>query len=568
MTAIPKLDDCGAGLTVAHSGEDQVLRGTPQRLAPGSVFGARTVVGAVLRRSWAVINAVGELDLSAFLAYYRSDGQGRPAYHPKMMTALVLYCYCKGIRTSRAGQMACFDDVGCRVITGNQAIDHATVARFVRRHRDPLTGLFVQVLAICAREGLVTVDLVAGDGTKVKANASKAASRTLEELDVSIAELQKALEAEVTAWWHQADLLDSQDEQAAADADRAVPAATGTRKRTADRLARAGQAREMLAQRHGDTRGASTALEQARQRAVKAAKRLAGETAAHQQKLDRYQESQQAKASGGGGRAGRPPKPMDQAAKVCAARSEQERADAALQRALADPGKGNVPKGNTTDPHCRIMPAKTGGYMCARNLQALANDRQIILAMLLHDNPIDVGALHPLLKAGRANLDAIGITRAIGKALFDAGYASEANSPPAARPACWSPCTTRPHLRPRPGRRQDHPRRLGGHGRHDGHARGQGSLQEAPGHHRARLRAAVRPHGTKPELPRRDGRHRAPPLGHHPQPAEMLPRPATLSIRAGHRPGTLPRTPPDPARTAARPSPPLKGSSRPCQPKP
>ena len=344
-----------------------------------------------------------------------------------MMTALVLSCYCKGIRSSRAVQMACFDDVGCRVITGNQAIDHATVARFVRRHRDPLTGLFVQVLAVCAREGLVTAGLVAGDGTKVKANASKAASRTLEELDVSIAEPQKALEAEVTAWWHQADLLDSQDEPAATDADRAVPAATGTRKRTADRLARAGQAREMLAQRHGDTRGAATALEQARQRAVKAAKRLAGETAAHQQKLDRYQASQQAKASGGGGRAGRPPKPMDQAAKVCAAWSEQERADAALQRALADPDKGNVPKGNTTDPHCRIMPAKTGGYMCARNLPALANDRQIILAMLLHDNPIDVGALHPLLKAGRANLDAIGITRAIGQALFDAGYASEAN---------------------------------------------------------------------------------------------------------------------------------------------
>jgi transposase len=116
--------------------------------------------------SWAVIDAVGELDLSEFLAYYRSDGQGRPAYHPKMMTALVLYCYCKGIRSSRAVQMACFDDVGCRVITGNQAIDHATVARFVRRHRDPLTGLFVQVLAVCAREGLVTVDLVAGDGMK------------------------------------------------------------------------------------------------------------------------------------------------------------------------------------------------------------------------------------------------------------------------------------------------------------------------------------------------------------------------------------------------------------------
>jgi hypothetical protein len=69
--------------------------------------------------SWAVIDAVDELDLGAFLAYYRCDGKGRPACHPKMMTSLVLYCYCEGIRSSRAVEMACLDDVGCRVTTGN-----------------------------------------------------------------------------------------------------------------------------------------------------------------------------------------------------------------------------------------------------------------------------------------------------------------------------------------------------------------------------------------------------------------------------------------------------------------
>ena len=482
--------------------------------------------------SWAVIDAVGELDLDAFLAYYRSDGKGRPAYHPKMMTSLVLYCYCKGIRSSRAVEMACLDDVGCRVITGNQAIDHATVARFARRHRDALTGLFVQVLAVCAREGLVTVDLVAGDGTKVKASASKASSRTLEELDVSIEELQKALEAEVSAWWRQADLLDGQ-EDGEPDAARGVRPASGTRKRTADRLARAEQAREMLTERHGDTSGAVTALEQARQRAAKAAQRLAEETAAHQEKLGRYQASQQAKAEGCGGRAGRPPKPMDRAAKVCAARAEQERAAAALQRALADPGKGNVPKGNTTDPHCRIMPAKTGGYMCARNLQALANDRQVILAMLLHDNPIDVGALHPLLKAGRANLDA----DRKGALRRRIRLRSQLHRRLRGQPA-GSRAQRGRHLRPRPGQRQDRPRRLGQHGRHDGHARGQRGLQETAGHHRACFRAAVRAHGPQPELPRRDGPHRASPVGNHPQPAEMLPQPATRPIRHGHRPDT------------------------------
>lgn len=118
---------------------------------------------------------------------------------------------------------------------------------------------------------------------------------------------------------------------------------------------------------------------------------------------------------------------MDQAALVCAARTGHERAAAALQRALAGPGKGNIPKGNTTGPHSRIMPAKAGGCQCCRNPQALASDQQVVLALLLHGNPVDVGALRPLLEAGRANLDAIGVTRPAGTALFDAGYASEAS---------------------------------------------------------------------------------------------------------------------------------------------
>jgi len=394
--------------------------------------------------SWAIIGAVDGLDLGAFLAGYRADGQGRPAYHPRMMVALVLYCYCKGIRSSRAIQAACFDDVGCRVITGNLHVDHATVARFVCRHRQALTGLFVQVLAVCAREGLVSVDVVAGDGTKVKANASKAASATLEDLEVTIEGLHKALEAEVAAWWQQVDLLDGAsvsqqpppaDERAGGQTDRngeraeaAAAASSGARRRrNADKLARAQQAKAMLAQRYGDTRGALTALERARRRAAAAAEQLAKQTAEQQAKLERHRVGQQAKAGGGHGAPGRPPKPMDQAPRVLAARAEHEHAHQALARAMADPNKGNIPKGNTTDPHCRIMPAKTGGYICAYNLQALANRGQIILAITLHDNPVDVAALHPLLQAGRANLNAAGISEPIGTALFDAGYASEDN---------------------------------------------------------------------------------------------------------------------------------------------
>ena len=131
--------------------------------------------------AWAVLEQAGQLDLEPFLGWYRADGQGRPAYHPRLMVALIMYCYCKGIRSSRAVEMATFDDLGARVICGNLHPDHATVHRFVTRHEEPVKGLLVQSLAACARQGLVSVDVVAGDGTKVKASASMAANATAEQ---------------------------------------------------------------------------------------------------------------------------------------------------------------------------------------------------------------------------------------------------------------------------------------------------------------------------------------------------------------------------------------------------
>jgi transposase len=102
-------------------------------------------------RAWQVIAAVVELDLSALRVGYRADGQGGAAFDPAVMVGLLLYCYAKGIRSSRAIERACWDDLGCRVITGCHAPDHATIARFVARHRSALKGMFVQALAMCAR---------------------------------------------------------------------------------------------------------------------------------------------------------------------------------------------------------------------------------------------------------------------------------------------------------------------------------------------------------------------------------------------------------------------------------
>src|SRR6266851_7759987 len=195
--------------------------------------------------AWGLLELTGRLDLSAFTRWYRADGQGRPAYHPAMMVALIGYCYGKGIRSSRAIEMATFDDVGARVICGNLHPDHATVARFVSRHEAAVKGLLVASLAACAKQGLVRVDVVAGDGTKVKANASMAANATVEQLEGEIAGLEKLLEAEVAAWLEQARAEDAA-EDALFGEDGPGPGGPGTLARTAGKLIRRQQAKAKL----------------------------------------------------------------------------------------------------------------------------------------------------------------------------------------------------------------------------------------------------------------------------------------------------------------------------------
>lgn len=132
--------------------------------------------------AWFVLDVVEELDLAAFYAGYRVDGWGRAAFDPAMMVALLVYAYVTGERSSRAIERHCREDVAFRVIAANQVPDHATIARFRARHEEALGELFVQVLGLCARAGLVSLGVVAVDSTKVAANASSVASRTYEQI--------------------------------------------------------------------------------------------------------------------------------------------------------------------------------------------------------------------------------------------------------------------------------------------------------------------------------------------------------------------------------------------------
>lgn len=120
-----------------------------------------------------VAEVVHHLDLSEiYSCYERKDGRGLAAYHPEMLTRLLLYGYAIGESSSRRIEQATYDNVAFRYLAADQHPDHDTIASFRRQHLEGLSGLFVQALRLCQKAGLVKLGHVAIDGTKLQANAS------------------------------------------------------------------------------------------------------------------------------------------------------------------------------------------------------------------------------------------------------------------------------------------------------------------------------------------------------------------------------------------------------------
>lgn len=145
--------------------------------------------------AWFVIDAVAEMDLSAFYGRYREDGWGRAAFEPSMMVALLLYAYCQGERSSRRIERHCAEDVAFRVICANQVPDHTTIARFRQAHDEAMASCFTEILRLCAAAGLVRLGAVALDGTKIAASAALAANRTDEQIAREVARILAEAEA-------------------------------------------------------------------------------------------------------------------------------------------------------------------------------------------------------------------------------------------------------------------------------------------------------------------------------------------------------------------------------------
>ena len=157
-----------------------------------------------------VSDIVTELNLTAILTTYGGVTRGNAPYDPRMLVTVLLYAYAVGIPASRQIARELEENVAFRVLAANQRPDFRTISDFCQQHLAALTDLFVQVLKLCQRAGLVKLGHIALDGTKVKANASKHKAMSYGRMVTEEARLT----AEVQRLLAQAEVADAQDDAA------------------------------------------------------------------------------------------------------------------------------------------------------------------------------------------------------------------------------------------------------------------------------------------------------------------------------------------------------------------
>jgi transposase len=191
-----------------------------------------------------VSDVVDALDLSEITSVYEKEDRGYPPYHPVMMTKVLVYAYCVGIFSSRRIQRRLAEDVGFRVLAAGNEPDFRTIADFRKTHLAALTGFFEQVLELARATGAPRLGLLALDGTKIKANASKHKAMSYDRMG----EKQRQLRAEVKDLLAQAEAADAA-EDAQYGADRRGDELPAELQRRESRLARIREAKRVLQER-------------------------------------------------------------------------------------------------------------------------------------------------------------------------------------------------------------------------------------------------------------------------------------------------------------------------------
>ena len=304
-----------------------------------------------------------ELDLSAIAGSYRS-GLGQPPFDPRLMTALLLHGYASGIYSSRRIAKSAVERADFMMIVAGDPPDFRTISEFRRRHLKALAALFVQVLQLAEKAGLVRLGHVALDGTKIKANASKHKAMSYAHMKKREAELA----AEVDRWLEAAEAADVEE----------------------DRL---------YGHKRGDEMPDWVADKQKRLEKIRQAKaELEAEAkAAAEAEMRRREQAEVQRKAEGRKKSGRTPAPPKQ------------EPDGKTQR-------------NFTDPESRILKTRDG-YIQGYNAQAAVDEKaQIIVAHDLTQSMSDQNQLVPLMDGIKDNLGC-----EPKEASADAGYLSEAN---------------------------------------------------------------------------------------------------------------------------------------------
>jgi len=156
-----------------------------------------------------VSDVVEQLDLSEITERYAHEERGYPPYHPQMMVKVLLYAYCIGVPSSRKIALRLEEDIAFRVLAANNTPDFRTISDFRKDHLKALAGLFVQVLKLCQKAGLVKLGHVALDGTKIQANASKHKAMSYRRMK----EQEARLEAEVAELLKKAESVDAEEDR-------------------------------------------------------------------------------------------------------------------------------------------------------------------------------------------------------------------------------------------------------------------------------------------------------------------------------------------------------------------
>jgi transposase len=376
---------------------------------------------------WTVLEAVAEMDLGAFYATYRADGHGRPAYEPSMMVALLLYAYARGNRSSRAIERALVEDVAYRVVAGNLVPDHSTIADFRVRHEAALAELFTDVLGLCGRAGLVSVGVVAIDGTKVAANASREANRSYEQIAREILAEAAETDRREDELYGEARGDELPERLRTSEGRRAALREAKEkleREREAEREAQAGEERSdgaeleldperFVTRSHGRRawfREARRALDEQRarearpiarsrlERLAEAARRLEQELATEQKANAAYEAWRARGIAADGSR------------RMAPGTTKPYR-----------PPELPVGQVNTTDPDSRLVKTVGPRALQGYNAQAAVNEHQIVVAAEVTVDSPDFGHLVPMVDATERELASIGAPQP-GVVVADAGY--------------------------------------------------------------------------------------------------------------------------------------------------